>query len=130
MELAPQRYFSRRYLVGGILVLAGVLLLLMNIGIIAHFSLWKFFPLLIIAGGISRLLEPYRRAEGFWLLALGLWLQASILQVGGLTFGDTWPAVLVAFGIFLIWQSAEHDARRRRIEATRSVITPLSTENT
>jgi hypothetical protein len=129
MELTTNRYFSRRFLIGGILILGGVLLFLMNIGIIARFPIWKFFPLLIIAGGISRLVVPYERAQGFWFLILGIWLQVSMLRLGGLTFGETWPAVLVAFGIFLIWQAAERDARRRRAEETQSVITPQSPED-
>lgn len=116
MESTSQRYSPQRWFVGSTLILVGLILFLMNIGIIARFSVWRFVPLLLIASGIARMLEPYRRSEGFWLLALGTWLQASFLRLGGLTFGDTWPAALIALGVYLIWQTIERDARRRHKE--------------
>lgn len=129
MEIAPHRYFSRRWMVGTILILVGLLLFLMNLGMIERFPIWKFFPLLLIAAGISRMLESYRRAEGFWFLALGIWLQASFLRLGGLSFRDTWPAVLIAFGVYLIWQSAERASRARAKQQDVEYVVHQSTEH-
>lgn len=107
MDIAATRWHSRRWWIGGFLVTFGLLLLLMNIGIIERFPVWRFWPLVLIAAGVVRLFTPHQRATGFWLVVLGLWLQVSFLRLWGLHFGDTWPLMLIGFGLYLIWQSAE-----------------------
>lgn len=117
---ATSQWHSQRWLVGAVLIAIGALLLLMNIGLIERFSLWRFWPLILIAAGISRLMAS-KRAEGFWLLTLGLWFQISLLHLWGLSFGETWPAILIAFGVFLIWDAAEKQARQRNLHQKYSV---------
>lgn len=119
-----RHWLSQRWLIGGLLVAIGFFLLLMTMGLIERVSIWRFWPLLLVAGGISRLMTR-RYAEGFWLLALGVWCQVSLLRVGNFGFGDTWPVLLIAFGIYLIWNAAEKEARRRRLEQRD----PSSTEH-
>lgn len=119
MEIPSHRWHSQRWFVGGLVVAIGVLLLLMNIGLIERFSIWRFWPLILIAAGISRFLTN-KRADGFWLLALGVWFQVSLLHLWDLGFGDTWPAILIAFGIYLIWHSAEKESWRRRVDQSHS----------
>lgn len=118
MDRAAQGWRSRRWLIGGFLVAFGFLLLFMNMGVIARFPVWRFWPLVFIAAGIDRIFTTRQRATGFWLVVLGLWLQVSLLRVWGLHFGDTWPVMLIGFGIYLIWQSAEREAGRRMTKRT------------
>lgn len=52
-----------RYNVGGVVLVAiGVLLLLQNFGIFVWGSLWKFWPVILVAVGISMLI-PRRDRE-------------------------------------------------------------------
>lgn len=104
------------WIIGGAFILLGMLFLLMNIGVIDRFPVWKFWPLILIVLGIARMTQPYKRADGFWLLALGAWLQVSFLRLWGLGFGDTWPFLLIALGIFWMWGAVEKQAMRKQAE--------------
>ena len=126
MEIASQRYGNGRWIVGGALMIIGVLLLLMNIGTIERFHIWKFTPLILVVLGIHKMMQPYHRAEGFWLFGLGVWLEVSLLRVFDVGFYYTWPAVLILLGIFWMWQSIERDARRKNAEAQLHSTTSIS----
>lgn len=93
----------------------------MNIGILDRFPVWKFWPVILIVIGINKFLESYKRAEGFWLIGLGIWLQWSVLRIYDYGFRDTWPIVLILFGIYQIWEAFERDARKKRFEQTSTI---------
>jgi hypothetical protein len=106
--MESQRTFSTHVLVGSFLVLVGGALLLETFGVIDIGSVWRFWPLILIGLGIVRLRGATSRREqgvGLWLLLLGLWLTVSILNIGGLTFSDTWPALFIALGVSMLWKS-------------------------
>ncbi len=99
---------SAHIVIGSFLLLAGAALLLENVGIIDVGPLWRFWPLILVGLGIARISNAASRHEegsGVWLLLLGLWFTISIFHLGGLTFGDTWPAMFIALGVSLIWKS-------------------------
>ena len=106
--MESQRTFSAHVLVGSFLVLAGGALLLETFGVIDIGPVWRFWPLILIGLGIVRLRGASSRREqgvGLWLLLLGLWFTVSILNIGGLTFSDTWPALFIVFGVSMLWKS-------------------------
>lgn len=93
---------------GGIFIVLGTLLLLQHLDVIYFGSLWQFWPFIIIALGLSKIVNavnPMETGAGVWFIFLGAWLYVSIQHVYGLTFHDTWPAILIAWGISLIWKS-------------------------
>jgi hypothetical protein len=103
-----RKTFSAHIVIGSFLLLAGGSLLLENFGLIDIGPLWRFWPLILIGLGIAKISDAASRREqgaGVWLLLLGLWFMVSIFQIGGLTFGDTWPAILIALGASMIWKS-------------------------
>jgi len=103
-----RKSFSAHIVVGSLLLLAGAALLLENFGVTEIGPLWRFWPLILIGLGIARISNAASRREegaGIWLLLLGIWFTISIFHVGGLTFGDTWPAIFIALGVSMIWKS-------------------------
>lgn len=116
MEVTSHRWSSGRWFIGGTLIALGILFLLMNVGMIERFQIWKFWPVILIVIGANKFVQPYRRAEGYWMIALGAWLQWSVLRVYGYGFHDTWPVVIILFGIYLLWESIERESRRRQAQ--------------
>jgi len=121
MEIPSHRWLNGRWIVGGALILLGILILLMNIGMMERFPIWKFWPVILMVIGINKFFEPYKRAEGFWLFGLGVWLQWSVLRLYDYGFGDTWPVVVILFGIYQIWEAFERDARKKQLQHTDTV---------
>ena len=95
-------------LVGSLFVLAGIALLLENQEIINVGPIWRYWPLLVIAFGIAKFFRATTREEqgsGLSFTIIGLWFLVSVLELWGLTWHETWPAVFVAFGVSLVWKS-------------------------
>jgi hypothetical protein len=106
--MEARKWFSAHVFIGSFLVLAGGALLLENFDLIDIGSVWRFWPLILVGLGIARMRAAASRREqgaGLWLLLLGLWLTVSILNIGGLTFSDTWPAIIIAAGLSMLWKS-------------------------
>jgi hypothetical protein len=92
-----------------ILLAVGLAFLLDNFDII-HIGepASHFWPLIIVAMGLARLFQAdnsWERRKGFAWLFLGLWLLVSVLHMFGLTFHNSWPLLLIGFGINAIWKA-------------------------
>lgn len=116
MEVTSERWSSSRWFIGSVLIALGVLFFLMNVGVIEYFHIWEFWPVILMVIGANKFFQPYQRAEGFWLIALGAWLQWSLLRIYGYGFRDTWPAVIILFGIYLLWESIDREFRRKKAQ--------------
>jgi hypothetical protein len=108
MEQNKQRMYGQLG-VGIFLLLAGVALMLDKFDILNTGSVWHYWPIIIIAIGIGRILDAqfaweYRKA--FWMLFLGAWLFISELHVFGLSYHTSWPILLIGIGIGMLWKSA------------------------
>ncbi len=93
----------RRSVFGGMLVTAGVLLLIFHRDIFSAFALW---PLVPVGLGLARVLGgccAHCRREGLWFLAIGLWFALNEFTV--LRYHDTWPLLLVAIGALITWDA-------------------------
>jgi predicted membrane protein len=92
---------------GIILVLVGSLFLLDHLGIIHVEILWKFWPLIFIAIGISKVFHERDRVVGAAFILVGLLLQLHELGRMGISWGTIWPFILILIGIALIWNRFE-----------------------
>lgn len=96
-------------LVAGILlILIGSLFILQNFDIIYIGSIWSYWPLAFVLVGIVKLFTMGNKkqfGEAVWWIFIGTWLYISLRNVYGLTFSDTWPALIIAWGISIIWKS-------------------------
>jgi cell wall-active antibiotic response 4TMS protein YvqF len=86
-----------------ILITAGVLLFLGNLGIFPIHNIWVFWPLIPIAFGISRLIGGVTRgarSSGIWLILFGAFFLLS--NLGWLDLhaaGGSWPFSLLLIGV-------------------------------
>lgn len=119
MKFHEKNKYRGSVLCGALVMVAGALLLLANFNVIELQAYWRYWPMIIVALAFSKLIFPESQkefAEGVWLLTLGGWLQVSILGVFGLTFGNSWPILLVGFGIHMLLKPPKHPRANRSME--------------
>lgn len=90
---------------GALLILVGLAFLLDHMGIISIDHLWRFWPVLLIVAGISRVTTPAHRFWGILLIAAGTLLQLNQLGIAHFGWADFWPVVLISAGLMVIWSS-------------------------
>jgi hypothetical protein len=98
-----------RHLVAGVIFVAiGLVFLLGNMGVLDSDRILRYWPVILVAVGIFRLVESgpnYRQSSGiFWIVTGGLLLMGSlgILRVG---MRDFWPLLLIGFGSLMLWRT-------------------------
>lgn len=92
---------------GLIIALAGVGLLLNQMGVIPFNPVARFWPLLLVLFGVMNLLTQSGRFLGFLLIVAGAVLQLNKLGLTHLTFSELWPLAVIAVGVLLMWASLE-----------------------
>lgn len=113
MITVRRRFSMNDVLIGVILILFGTMLLLHKTDIIyldelGIQSIWHLWPFIIVLFGIGKLFDApsvYHCGNGLWLIFIGLWLYVSIYHVYGLSFSETWPAILIVWGAGMMWDS-------------------------
>ena len=96
------------------LIAFGAGLLLQHLAIIDLPSLHVWWPLIFVVLGVVRLVE-LRFGSGLFMIALGAWFYACQTEWHGLTYGNSWPVVIVALGLKIVVQAltGERWGRRR-----------------
>jgi hypothetical protein len=98
---------------GLVLIAVGVLFLLERLGLADfHYVIRHYWPLIIVIIGLSKVLRR-QIWGGFWLIAIGAWLQISYLRLFGLSFSSSWPLLLIALGVGMIARTIFESARRQ-----------------
>lgn len=88
-----------RILWGAILALLGALMIVDGITFWDLLALIEYWPLLLIAAGLTKLTDVETRRSGIWLVAIGSWLQIMSLGLFGLGWSTAWPLLLVCAGL-------------------------------
>ncbi len=92
---------------GLILIGLGLGFLLMNLGWIDFGIPWGWWPLALVAIGGGRLVtagDADERRGGAWLVLIGGWLLVNVQGWFGLSWHNSWPLVLVAAGLMIVWK--------------------------
>ena len=92
----------RRLVFGGALVIAGILWLLERHGALAPDELWLVAPAVLAWSAAVRLaIRPSALSVvgAFVRLALAAYLVTVIEHLGGWTFAQTWPVLLIGYGL-------------------------------
>jgi predicted membrane protein len=113
MNDAPRFRLTEKVIAGAFLVILGALFILDNLRLVDAGSLWDYWPLLLIAPGIARLLRPTRPGQRMWgaiLVGVGGLLLLRNLGLFWIPFHRVWPFVLVALGVYLIAQTTTRRA--------------------
>ena len=105
--------FESQLIVGIFLAAVGVLMLLNNFDVLDVGPIWKFWPLIIVALGLSKIFQAqtrYQRGKGYWLLFLGAWMFISVFHVFGLGWHDSWPILIIGWGTAMVYKSTVQNA--------------------
>lgn len=101
-------YRWRKQVVWGLLlILVGGVVLLDRLGHLDAEMLWHYWPLLLVVVGINQTIgypSPREFGNGLWLVFIGLWLFAVFENAFGLTFRNSWPLFILAWGVKLVLQ--------------------------
>lgn len=106
------------------LILIGIAYTLDHLGYIEAESLIRFWPAMLIAAGIGKLIDPgssSSRFSGVLLLGVGALLLGDNLNLLRFDFESLFPLVLVAIGLRLVWLGLW--PRRRNAAAAEGVST-------
>lgn len=114
-KMRRRRHPGGHLFFGLVLILIGLVFLLGNMGVIDAGRVFRFWPVILIALGILRLIESeaddYGRGSGMFWIVLGSVFLLMSLDVFRIVFRDIWPVALIGLGILMLWKSS---AVRRR----------------
>jgi hypothetical protein len=99
-------YRWRKQLMWGLLLIGfGGAVLLDRLGWFDIDELWHYWPLILVVAGINKMIGyPTARdfTSGLWITFLGAWLFANLEGMFGMTFRNSWPFLIIAWGLALI----------------------------
>ncbi len=120
---------SFQLILGFIIIALGVLYTLQNIGILYARDYTRYWPILLVLYGLSRIVQcdtvPQKVWGGFWAFIGTIWLLDK-LDIVFFDIFDLWPLILVALGLSLIWGTSR---RRTAIVGGATVDDSSSTIN-
>lgn len=96
--------------IGGLIVAAGTILLLDNLGIVRSHDIWRFWPLGMIAFGVARIFESRRPAALIWggvVAGLGALFLLDNLGLFEFDLHTLWPVFIIVFGISMLLRALD-----------------------
>jgi hypothetical protein len=119
-NIQRRRFSIQDAVIGSMLILIGTILLLQQLDVFYLYdlgirSIWQLWPFIFVVIGIGKLADAptlYHIGKGLWLVFLGLWLYVSINHVYGLSFSETWPAILIVWGVSMMWESFTKESKK------------------
>jgi predicted membrane protein len=99
---------TRGLIFGVVVVIAGVTLLLDQMNLIDASRVFRFWPLILVAFGVSTLLTCQGAGRRFWggfLILAGVALQLQELGYQRVRIETLWPIFIIAVGVLLVIQA-------------------------
>jgi hypothetical protein len=87
---------------GVVLLVLGIALALVQFDVLEVDNVWRWWPLLMIVGGIGTAVgaaDQKARGLGVWLCMVGAWQLVNTLRLFGFTWSDSWPLILIGVGL-------------------------------
>jgi len=100
-------HITPQLILGVLILFVGVIFSLDRFGIAPAINYLRFWPTVIIAIGVIKLLQAKEGGGAFVGLiftVVGVWLQAEELGFINIRLWQVWPLGLVLFGAYLVWQ--------------------------
>ncbi len=113
MEQKPATISTPQLVIGLAVIIVGVVFTLGNLGLIHTRDYLRFWPVLIIALGLAKLVDSTGtpgRFAGVVITLVGGMLLLNNLAVVRFRIWDYWPLLLVALGISIVWQAFGRDS--------------------
>jgi hypothetical protein len=104
MDSNTARVNLGRVIIGAAFLVWGLLLTLNQTGVVHVRRVGALWPLILVALGAGKIAGSDSRRglrSGMWLLVIGLWFALNEFTVFG--YHDTWPLLLVAVGVMIVW---------------------------
>ena len=101
--------------IGLFMIAAGMVLVLDHMGVVQIGSIGSWWPLLVVAIGLGKIVSPVPErdlAEGVMLMVLGAWFLSVVHYWMGLTWRNSWPLAFVAIGAKTVLQALVPPAPR------------------
>lgn len=101
---------TQRMVFGLIILALGVLFLLDNLDLIEMGSLGDYWPLIFVAIGLSKVLQPSEapgRLVGVIFVAVGVWWTLANLDLVEHYPIHYWPVILILIGTSILWRAFE-----------------------
>lgn len=101
--------------IGVILAGIGVLLLLQNLGILYIDDLWRYWPVILIAVGMTKVVTSFAFGGRVWGAVVAfvgvVFLLDNLNIIRGNVWNYLWPAVLIAVGVGMLVRSIDRGNR-------------------
>jgi hypothetical protein len=84
----------------------GVLFLLNNLNIFYAHEWWRYWPVLLIAAGLAKMVDSPAQTglmTGGLLVCIGALFLADTFGLLVLSWADFWPLVLIGAGVLMLW---------------------------
>lgn len=101
-----------KLIIGLIVICAGILLLLENLGVDIRINIWDFWPVALILIGLSHISRPGETRHGFSgaiFVIVGVLFLLNNLDIIVFNMGTLWPIIIIILGIAIIknqvWKS-------------------------
>src|SRR6266704_3409592 len=97
---------SPRLVLGFAVMAVGLLLTLDNLGVLEARHYWRYWPVILIVGGLAKTVESMRecgRPVGMGLVVIGVVL--LIANFGLLPVRQLWPLFLLGLGASIVWKA-------------------------
>ncbi len=97
-----EHYPRRRILWGVVLIAAGCMFLLDRMEIYDIGEIWHYWPMVISLAGLIEVLTARCVRDvtrGAMNVVIGIWLYACIDDLWGFNFANSWPVLMIAFGV-------------------------------
>jgi hypothetical protein len=107
-----EQHWRKQLTWGIILTGLGVAFLLDRSGALDLGALWRHWPLLMVVAGISNLVPPTNTKlvlDGLLQMFFGAWFYCTFQHLWGLTFGNSWPLLLIIWGTSLVLKPVLHN---------------------
>ncbi|WP_374354624.1 hypothetical protein [Chitinimonas sp.] len=101
----PRRRLRKHLFLGLSLIAIGVAFFMVNAGLISQAMALTLWPALIAIMGLVRIVTASRAFDvvgGVARIAVAGWLYACLEHIGGWTFRDSWPAVIIVLGLMFM----------------------------
>jgi len=116
---------------GGILVILGIAFLLSNLGWFHFRDVYKLWPALLVAAGVTKFVEsrtPVNRASAGFLALMGAFLLAVNLGYIYFDLHRHWPVILIVVGIWIMIRNIMRPAPVRESFGSWTMAGPVMDE--
>ena len=102
---------SFQIILGLFIIILGLLYTLENVGVLYAHDFLRFWPILLVLYGISRVVQcetVSQKGWGIFWIVVGSFMVLDRLDLIYFSVWDLWPLILVLLGISLIWRPSKH----------------------